>query len=56
MLRRSSTIPTRFFIITRRLIALRGETPALVHGAHSDINPAHEQIFAYTRTRLMSVT
>jgi oligo-1,6-glucosidase len=39
----------------RRLIALRRQTPALVHGAYLDINPKHEQVFAYTRTLLMSV-
>jgi oligo-1,6-glucosidase len=34
----------------RRLIALRRRTPALVHGAYCDIDPAHPTVFAYTRT------
>lgn len=34
----------------RRLLALRRSTPALVHGAYHDIDPAHPQVFAYTRT------
>jgi oligo-1,6-glucosidase len=34
----------------RRLIALRREIPALVHGAYLDIDPAHPHVFAYTRT------
>ena len=25
--------------------------PALVHGAYDDIDPAHAQVFAYTRSR-----
>jgi oligo-1,6-glucosidase len=33
----------------RRLLALRAKTPALVHGAFTDIDPAHPQVFAYTR-------
>ena len=34
----------------RRLITLRREHPVLVHGAFADVDPAHEQVFAYTRT------
>jgi oligo-1,6-glucosidase len=34
----------------RRLIALRRTLPALVHGAYEDLDPAHERVFAYTRT------
>nr|WP_315203019.1 alpha-glucosidase [uncultured Albidiferax sp.] len=33
----------------RCLLALRRSTPALVHGAYQDIDPAHPQVFAYTR-------
>ena len=33
----------------RRLTALRREAPALIHGAYRDIDPAHAQVFAYTR-------
>ena len=42
--------PDSVFHYHRRLIALRRQTPALVHGAYLDIDPAHEQVFAYTRT------
>jgi oligo-1,6-glucosidase len=42
--------PDSVFHHHRRLIALRHQTPALVHGASVDIDPKHEQIFAYTRT------
>jgi len=42
--------PDSVFHYHRRLIALRRQTPALVHGAYLDIDPEHEQIFAYTRT------
>jgi oligo-1,6-glucosidase len=42
--------PDSVFHHHRRLIALRRETPALVHGAYSNIDPEHEQVFAYTRT------
>ena len=34
----------------RRVIALRHTEPALVHGAFHDLDPLHEQVFAYTRT------
>jgi len=34
----------------RRLIALRREVPALVHGAFLDVDPEHPTVFAYTRT------
>ena len=34
----------------RRLIALRRQHPTLVHGAFHDLDPDHEQVFAYTRT------
>jgi oligo-1,6-glucosidase len=34
----------------RRLIALRREQPALIHGAFTDIDPPHERVFGYTRT------
>ncbi len=33
----------------RRLIALRKQIPALVHGAYLDVDPLHEKVFAYTR-------
>src|SRR5262249_26118351 len=42
--------PDSVFHFHRRLIALRRQTPALVHGAFLDIDPEHEQVFAYTRT------
>jgi oligo-1,6-glucosidase len=42
--------PNSVFHYHRRLIALRRQTPALVHGAYLDIDPEHEQVFAYTRT------
>lgn len=34
----------------RRLIALRRECPALVHGRHALLLPEHPQVYAYTRT------
>ena len=42
--------PDSVFHHHRRLIALRKEHPVLVHGAYRDLDPAHEQVFAYTRT------
>jgi oligo-1,6-glucosidase len=42
--------PDSVFHYHRHLIALRHETPALVHGAYLDIDPKNEQVFAYTRT------
>jgi oligo-1,6-glucosidase len=42
--------PESVFHHHRRLIALRRQIPALVHGTYVDIDPKHEQIFAYTRT------
>jgi len=44
--------PDSVFHYHRRLIALRRQTPALVQGAYLDIDPEHEQVFAYTRTLL----
>jgi len=34
----------------RRLIELRRQVPALIHGVYQDIDPAHPRVFAYTRT------
>jgi oligo-1,6-glucosidase len=34
----------------RALLALRRATPALVYGAYTDVDPAHPQVYAYTRT------
>ena len=34
----------------RRLIALRRQHPTLIHGSFLDIDPTHEEVFAYTRT------
>ena len=42
--------PDSVFTHHRGLIALRTAHPALVHGAYRDIDPAHEQVFGYTRT------
>ena len=42
--------PDSVFSHYRRLIAVRRENPALVHGSFLDIDPLHEQVFAYTRT------
>ncbi len=41
---------TSVFHHHRRLIALRRELPVLVHGTFDDVDPAHERVFAYTRT------
>jgi oligo-1,6-glucosidase len=35
---------------TQQMIALRHKTPALVYGDYKDLDPAHAQVFAYTRT------
>jgi oligo-1,6-glucosidase len=42
--------PESVFHHMRGLIALRRAHPALVHGAFTDLDPSHEQVFAYTRT------
>ena len=42
--------PDSVFSHYRRLIALRRENPALIHGSFLDIDPLHEQVFAYIRT------
>ncbi|OSM94301.1 glycoside hydrolase family 13 protein [Lonsdalea populi] len=34
----------------RRLIVLRRQTPALIHGEYRDLAPEHPDLFAYTRT------
>ncbi len=34
----------------RALLAIRRRTPALVYGAYTDVDPAHPQVYAYTRT------
>ena len=34
----------------RALIALRRKTPALQYGGYGDVDPAHPQVYAYTRT------
>jgi oligo-1,6-glucosidase len=34
----------------RALLALRRATPALHYGAYADVDPAHPQVYAYTRT------
>jgi oligo-1,6-glucosidase len=43
--------PTSVYHHYRRLLALRAKTPALVHGAYQDIDPAHPDVFAYTRVQ-----
>jgi len=42
--------PRSIFAFYQRLIALRKGEPALVRGAFHDVDPAHPQVFAYTRT------
>ncbi|MDO8361929.1 MAG: alpha-glucosidase [Actinomycetota bacterium] len=42
--------PQSVFHHHRQLIALRRAHPTLIHGTFHDIAPAHEQVFAYTRT------
>lgn len=42
--------PDSVFSHYRRLLSLRRENPALIHGSFLDIDPLHEQVFAYTRT------
>lgn len=41
---------TSIYEYTRRLIALRAQTPAFVYGDFKDLDPSHPQVFAYTRT------
>ncbi len=42
--------PDSIYNYTRRLIALRAKTPALIYGDYKDLDPQHPHIFAYTRT------
>jgi oligo-1,6-glucosidase len=42
--------PDSIYNYTRRLIALRAQTPAFVYGDYKDLDPQHAQIFVYTRT------
>ena len=42
--------PDSVFHHHRRLIKLRHRMPVLVHGAFEDLDPHHEQVFAYTRS------
>jgi len=42
--------PRSIFAFYRRLISLRREIPALVHGAFHDLDPTHPHVFAYART------
>lgn len=41
--------PGSVYNFYRRLIALRCRTPTLIYGEFKDIDPANEQVFAYTR-------
>ncbi|WP_276572959.1 glycoside hydrolase family 13 protein [Klebsiella grimontii] len=43
--------PDSIYNFYRRLIALRNQTPTLIYGKFEDIDPANEQVFAYTRTQ-----
>ena len=42
--------PDSVFHHHRRLIELRRQLPALVHGAFLDLDPEHQTVFVYTRT------
>jgi len=42
--------PNSVLAFYRRLIRLRGETPALVYGEYELLLPTHESVFAYRRT------
>ena len=42
--------PDSVFHHHRRLIALRREHAALVHGAYRDLDPSHPYVYAYTRS------
>ncbi|SHK05125.1 oligo-1,6-glucosidase [Nocardiopsis flavescens] len=42
--------PDSVFHHYRRLIALRGEHPVVVHGAYAPLLPDHPALYAYTRT------
>jgi oligo-1,6-glucosidase len=42
--------PNSVLNYTRRLIALRAQTPAFVYGDFEDLDPGHPHVFAYTRT------
>jgi len=43
--------PASVFHHYRRLLELRREFPALIHGDYLDIDPGHASVFAYTRTQ-----
>jgi len=42
--------PDSVFHHHRKLLTLRRQYPVLIHGAFRDLDPAHERVFAYTRT------
>lgn len=42
--------PKSVFNFYRKLIKLRKSNPALVVGEYRDLDPSHDQVFAYTRT------
>ena len=42
--------PVSVYHYTQRLIALHHAHPALVYGDYKDLDPKHQQVYAYTRT------
>ena len=42
--------PASVYSHHRRLLALRRQTPALIYGEYRDVDPEHENVFAYSRT------
>lgn len=42
--------PSSVFHHYQRLLELRREYPALIHGEYRDVDPQHDRVYAYTRT------
>ena len=42
--------PDSIYSYNKQMIALRHSEPAFVYGDYQDLDPQHEQVFAYTRT------
>ncbi|MBL7790696.1 MAG: alpha-glucosidase C-terminal domain-containing protein, partial [Saprospiraceae bacterium] len=48
--KRAIADPHSVYHYYRKLLALRKQTPALIYGDFADVDPAHTQVFAFTRT------
>ena len=48
--KQAQTDPDSIYNYFKKLIGLRGKTPALIYGDYKDLDPASPVVFAYTRT------